>query len=553
MWKIKPIKMLTSFLCIKNIKKKIGFGMFMLAMTLSPASMAQQLKLGDPAPPLTPYQWIKGDPVTTFERGKIYIVEMGATWCKPCAAAIPKLTQVAKEYKGSVEVVGLFVQEINREPLDTPKPTYVEEVKKYVARKGKQMIYHVGVDDPQKTLERTWIDAYGASRGVPQTFVIDQQGRLAAHFTGLDEIQLKKTIDALLTGTYSIEKAIEKKKSLATKFLKYDYKKPLYVDGNGGKASDFMFRSVLGRYPENLRGSSSISNVRSWHSGNELKAWAKDSIKKLEWEKRNNSLQGRVQVIGVPLSQLYFLAYSDTLSKEVPRRHPITMKWPDLDSLWWFKDSYGKYWMRPLLEVNDTTPFKANYKSSKNRWNYALTVPDKKKATAAYLQRLMREDLKRYFGYEASIETREMSCWYLKAKPGARSKLRAKDQNGKYRWKDVYTKEGAKEFTRNYRNTDIRDIIVRLSHEFNNRPVGFIYHDTRIDEPFINATGIENGYMIDFDITSEELAYFDKRDMVKVQEYLAKLGLYLEKGTKPMKVVVIRDPKRELLGPVFKD
>ena len=54
-------------------------------------------------------------------------------------------------------------------------------------------------------------------------------------------------------------------------------------------------------------------------------------------------------------------------------------------------------------------------------------------------------------------------------------------------------------------------------------------------------------------MTLEEWNYFENHDMEGVKRFLARHGLYLEKGTKPMKAVVIRDRKQEILGPVFKD
>ena len=57
--------------------------MLLAVMVFNQALVAQQLKLGDPAPSLTPYEWIKGAPVTKFEKGKVYVVEMGATYTFP--------------------------------------------------------------------------------------------------------------------------------------------------------------------------------------------------------------------------------------------------------------------------------------------------------------------------------------------------------------------------------------------------------------------------------------------------------------------------------------
>ena len=126
------------------------------------------------------------------------MVEMGAAWCKPCAAAIPELTRLSKKYSEKVIVTGAFVQEINYELPDVPHPKYIDRVKKYVKQQGEKVQYHIAVDDPQKTIEKSWTDTFGQGRGVPQIFVINKEKRIASHFSGLNIEKLEKTIAAIL-------------------------------------------------------------------------------------------------------------------------------------------------------------------------------------------------------------------------------------------------------------------------------------------------------------------------------------------------------------------
>ena len=39
------------------------------------------LKFGDYAPKLQVKEWIKGTPIQSFEKGKVYVLEFWATWC----------------------------------------------------------------------------------------------------------------------------------------------------------------------------------------------------------------------------------------------------------------------------------------------------------------------------------------------------------------------------------------------------------------------------------------------------------------------------------------
>lgn len=497
-------------------------------------AIGQTLHIGDSAPAITPFEWIKGGPIPTFKPGKIYVVEMGATWCKPCIAAIPELTRIATKYRGKVEVISLFVQELNREALDVPNPKYVEEVKKFVEKRSDKIQYHVGVDDPHKTIEKAWIEAMGKGRGIPQTFVVDQNGNLAMHTNGMSGDELDHLLQTMIDGSFSLKAQIASNRTRNQLTEEYNYLKPLFVDNNGGDGSDFVFRSIISRHKGRGWTGWPLAYIRSYHSINN------DSSGQAFKEYR--VLQGKVETVGSPLAHLYYLAYADTLWNRVEDRHPLTRKYPNYDSLYWFKRSYDKYWPKPLLEVADTVPFSFTWFAPENRWTYALNVPDKKKATAAYLQKLMREDLDRFFSYEVKVETRSMPCWYLKAYPRAR-KLKTKTPGKLYNMSEEVDKsdESGSLIYYRYTNADTRDIIALLARSINSSNTSFTKYSALKgdDAPFVNQTNID--FEIDFDMTSEEKKYFDNQEIEGIQKYLNRLGFYLEKGEKPMKVVVIRD------------
>src|SRR5215217_4987535 len=94
------------------------------------------LKVGDPAPPLRVSKWLKGGPIEKLEKGKVYVMEFWATWCGPCVAGMPHVTQLQKKYadKGVV-VIGMNVGEHD--------PSKSEPV---VARMGDRIGYAVAAD-----------------------------------------------------------------------------------------------------------------------------------------------------------------------------------------------------------------------------------------------------------------------------------------------------------------------------------------------------------------------------------------------------------------------
>ncbi len=145
---------------------------------------AVSVKVGSEAPAIKVAKWIKGKPVTSFEKGKVYVVEFWATWCGPCKASIPHLTEMAKKYKGKATFTGVSVWE------NTKKPDFLDIVAKFVKDFGKKMDYNVAADGLDATMAKTWMTAAGQN-GIPTAFVIGKKGTIEwiGHpMAGLEEV-----------------------------------------------------------------------------------------------------------------------------------------------------------------------------------------------------------------------------------------------------------------------------------------------------------------------------------------------------------------------------
>lgn len=136
---------------------------------LNAASSADVLKPGSPAPALKVNGWVKGKEVKELEKGKIYVVEFWATWCGPCKATIPHLTELAKKYK---DITFIGVDSFER-PADN-----LDEVKKFVAEMGEKMDYNVAVDGSAAFMAKNWMEA-AEQKGIPTAFVVDKDGLIA--------------------------------------------------------------------------------------------------------------------------------------------------------------------------------------------------------------------------------------------------------------------------------------------------------------------------------------------------------------------------------------
>lgn len=161
------------------------------AATAAEKASAVTLKMGDPAPKFKATAWYKGDPVTLDDKGT-FIVECWATWCGPCIAAFPHLSELAKANEGKIKVIGVNVWE---------KKT-AEEVKAFVANQGDKMSYHVAADG-DSVVTNDWLKAAGKT-GIPCAFVVSK-GKVAwiGHPAALDQ----KLLSSITSGTYDIAAA----------------------------------------------------------------------------------------------------------------------------------------------------------------------------------------------------------------------------------------------------------------------------------------------------------------------------------------------------------
>ena len=153
------------------------------------------LHVGDAAPTIQVASWAKGTPVGAFEPGRVYVVEFWATWCVPCKKAIPHLTELSKRYADRATFVGVDVLEHVKPETDE---AVIAKVMPFVESMGGKMDYHVAVDGIAGRMLATWFEAAG-QQGIPATFVVDGQGRLA--WIGHPDL-LEPVLQQVIAGTW---------------------------------------------------------------------------------------------------------------------------------------------------------------------------------------------------------------------------------------------------------------------------------------------------------------------------------------------------------------
>ncbi len=120
-------------------------------------------------------------------RDKVVVLDFYATWCEPCRDSIPHLIDLQKRFGSQgLQVIGLNAG--GQDDYDKV-PDFAREF---------QIDYPLGIPDPE--LEHLYIH----EERIPQTLVIDRNGRLLRHFIGYGSDvaeELDATIKVALAST----------------------------------------------------------------------------------------------------------------------------------------------------------------------------------------------------------------------------------------------------------------------------------------------------------------------------------------------------------------
>lgn len=99
-------------------------------------------------------------------KGKVVIVDMWDTWCPPCRKGIPEFVELHNEYKEQgLVIVGLAFGRDGKPAVD-------------------QFVATNGVSYVNGMINQDVVNKLGQPRGIPTTFVIDQNGNIYKKYTG---------------------------------------------------------------------------------------------------------------------------------------------------------------------------------------------------------------------------------------------------------------------------------------------------------------------------------------------------------------------------------
>ena len=408
-------------------------------------------------------------------KGKWLVLDFWNNGCSACIESFPRINEMVKQFSERVQY--LLIGNIDHDYTQHATQALYERCRK---RFGLQ----IPIAYDSLLLRRF------NGGGFPFIVIVDPNGTVKAFTNHLAMEDMK----AFLSGKDPVlEKATFENEPETPTNLEV----PFLAFGNGAHDSDLVYGSVLSKWNHGMR---------------DVERIGRDSL-----DTRTDS--GRIyrfELTQTTVPELYRIAFFG-------RR-----KWLDpRDS-----EYYGKCNFQPILDIGDTTLFQLpNPATGKNFFSYSLVVPARK-ASQLYLAQTIQADLKRFFGYEVSLETRMSPYLKLVATDEAKNQLKTKGVPD-FSPKDNYL---------NWRGA--KHVVPLARHQgftAKNIPVGWLIiamNQTSVIEtgglPIIDETGIRGN----IDITIDALMF----DLDDVKSALQKNGLDLIKGEKEMKVLVIRDP-----------
>lgn len=147
---------------MKCIGLLIACALASVSLLAQSAKIADFPDVGDSIHTYPNVEWLKGNPVEKFDKSKTYIVELWATWCVPCIAAMPHLAELRNAFPDSnIVFIAQDVMEDNK-----------DKVVNFVKNKPELANLSVAFSGPKGSdFDLRWIKAAGVS-AIPQTFII---------------------------------------------------------------------------------------------------------------------------------------------------------------------------------------------------------------------------------------------------------------------------------------------------------------------------------------------------------------------------------------------
>jgi thiol-disulfide isomerase/thioredoxin len=142
------------------------------------------LQIGDKAPEIQITRWLLGEPLEKIEHGHAYIIEFWASWCGPCAEAMPHISKLQAEHPDIIFLSVAVWEEQPEAPTD-----FVHRMRSLLNHRIAVDLPIPGTEDHSGLMADSWLKAAGES-AVPTAFLVNEEGYIVwiGHPGELDEI-----------------------------------------------------------------------------------------------------------------------------------------------------------------------------------------------------------------------------------------------------------------------------------------------------------------------------------------------------------------------------
>lgn len=181
------------------------------------------LRIGDQVPdlPIVSIHNYRAKKVQLSDfKGKLLILDFWATWCSPCVAMMPKMEYLQRKFSGKVQFISITNQK-------------EKDVLPFVSKLDAQYRGEIPIVTDDRLFSRYFPHVF-----LPHYVWIDSEGKVLA-ITDAKEINEEK-IEAAVRSDSIL--TFQRKRDYR---IPYDGKLPLFVEENGGKAPQILFRSIL--------------------------------------------------------------------------------------------------------------------------------------------------------------------------------------------------------------------------------------------------------------------------------------------------------------------
>ena len=136
-----------------------------------------RLGVGSKAPALDVEHWIsdgdgKFSSVSQFKPGHVYVVEFWATWCRPCVASMPHLSELQKKYQDKdLQIISISDEDLETVQAFLERPTREDGASTFAQLTSNYCL----TTDPDSSSHVDYLKA-AQQDGIPSAFIVGKSG-----------------------------------------------------------------------------------------------------------------------------------------------------------------------------------------------------------------------------------------------------------------------------------------------------------------------------------------------------------------------------------------